>query len=289
MLYGGSIAPGPLARRDVTIQDVFEAIGAHAAGDLSDAELHELEGCASPGAGACGGQFTANTMACAFEAMGISPMGSAMVPAMDGQKREVARAGRAPGAPGAGRRPSPQQGDHPGVAGERDRLRLRLGRLHERRPAPLGHRARGRDRAGDRRLRAHLAPHPAARRPEARREVRRDRPLQGGRRGRDRQAARRGRPPPSRGADRHAGERRRGGERERGDPGPGGRSPPLRAGEARGRPGGPAREPRPRGLRGQARRHRAAQPHGPGARVRVRGGCILRRSPPRRSSPATWS
>jgi dihydroxy-acid dehydratase len=95
MLYGGSIAPGRWRGRDVTIQDVFEAIGAHAAGDISDEELHELEGCASPGAGACGGQFTANTMACAFEAMGISPMGSAMVPATRGEKAGVAReAGR---------------------------------------------------------------------------------------------------------------------------------------------------------------------------------------------------
>jgi dihydroxy-acid dehydratase len=91
MLYGGSIAPGHWRGHDVTIQDVFEAIGAHAAGDLSDHDLLELEGCASPGAGACGGQFTANTMACAFETMGISPMGSAMVPAVDGQKHEVAR------------------------------------------------------------------------------------------------------------------------------------------------------------------------------------------------------
>jgi dihydroxy-acid dehydratase len=95
MLYGGSIAPGRWRGRDVTIQDVFEAIGAHAAGELSDDELLELEGCASPGAGACGGQFTANTMACAFETMGISPMGSAMVPAMNGEKADVARqAGR---------------------------------------------------------------------------------------------------------------------------------------------------------------------------------------------------
>jgi dihydroxy-acid dehydratase len=79
----------------VTIQDVFEAIGAHASGDLSDEDLLELEGCASPGPGACGGQFTANTMACAFEAMGISPMGSAMVPAVNGEKHGVAReAGR---------------------------------------------------------------------------------------------------------------------------------------------------------------------------------------------------
>ncbi len=95
MLYGGSIAPGHWRGKDVTIQDVFEAIGAHAAGDLSDDDLLELEGCASPGAGACAGQFTANTMACAFEVMGISPMGSAMVPAMNGEKGDVAReAGR---------------------------------------------------------------------------------------------------------------------------------------------------------------------------------------------------
>src|SRR5215211_6036401 len=90
MLYGGSIAPGRWRGRDVTIVDLFEAIGAHAAGDLSDEELHELEDVASPGAGACGGQFTANTMACAFEALGISPGGSAMVPAEDSDKATVA-------------------------------------------------------------------------------------------------------------------------------------------------------------------------------------------------------
>src|SRR6185436_11491293 len=90
MLYGGSIAPGHWHGRDVTILDIFEAIGAHAAGDLSDEELAELEGVASPGAGACGGQFTANTMACAFEAMGISPGGSSMVPAEDPDKAGVA-------------------------------------------------------------------------------------------------------------------------------------------------------------------------------------------------------
>src|SRR5438105_15393385 len=91
MLYGGSIAPGHWQGHDVTILDVFEAIGAHAAGEMSDEELRELENVASPGAGACGGQFTANTMACAFEAMGISPGGSSMVPAEDGRKLEVAR------------------------------------------------------------------------------------------------------------------------------------------------------------------------------------------------------
>src|SRR5436190_7242051 len=87
LLYGGSIAPGHWHGRDVTILDIFEAIGAHNAGDMSDEELHELEGVASPGAGACGGQFTANTMACAFEALGISAGGSAMVPAEDDDKQ----------------------------------------------------------------------------------------------------------------------------------------------------------------------------------------------------------
>ena len=89
MLYGGSIAPGRFHGKDVTIVDVFEAIGAHAAGNLSDEELTELENVASPGAGACGGQFTANTMACAFEALGISPGGSAMIPAEDDEKNAV--------------------------------------------------------------------------------------------------------------------------------------------------------------------------------------------------------
>ncbi|HEY1276308.1 MAG TPA: dihydroxy-acid dehydratase [Thermoleophilaceae bacterium] len=90
MLYGGSIAPGRWHGKDVTIQNVFEAIGAHAAGDMSDEDLADLEAHASPGAGACGGQFTANTMAMAFEVMGISPMGSSMVPAEDGKKGQVA-------------------------------------------------------------------------------------------------------------------------------------------------------------------------------------------------------
>jgi dihydroxy-acid dehydratase len=90
VLYGGSIAPGRWHGRDVTILDIFEAIGAHNAGDMSDEELNELEGVASPGAGACGGQFTANTMACAFEALGVSAGGSAMVPAEDDEKGSVA-------------------------------------------------------------------------------------------------------------------------------------------------------------------------------------------------------
>jgi dihydroxy-acid dehydratase len=90
MLYGGSIRPGHFKGQEVTIQQVFEAVGAFAAGKITEDELHELEEAASPGAGACGGQFTANTMAMAFEVMGISPAGSAMVPAEDGRKIAVA-------------------------------------------------------------------------------------------------------------------------------------------------------------------------------------------------------
>jgi dihydroxy-acid dehydratase len=90
MLYGGSIPPGRFQGHDVTIQEVFEAVGAHAAGKMTDEELHELEGAASPGAGACGGQFTANTMAMAFEVLGISPMGPSMVPAQYPSKAAVA-------------------------------------------------------------------------------------------------------------------------------------------------------------------------------------------------------
>ena len=91
MLYGGSIKPGHYKGAEVTIQQVFEAVGEYAAGKITEEELHALEEVASPGAGACGGQFTANTMAMAFEALGISPAGSSMVPAEDGRKLEVAK------------------------------------------------------------------------------------------------------------------------------------------------------------------------------------------------------
>ena len=95
MVYGGSILPGRFQGRDVTIGDVFEAVGRHAVGKMTDDELRELESVACPGAGACGGQFTANTMATAFEALGISPAGSSRVPATDARRRDVMRdAGR---------------------------------------------------------------------------------------------------------------------------------------------------------------------------------------------------
>jgi dihydroxy-acid dehydratase len=90
VLYGGTIAPGVYRGKDVTIQDVFEAVGANAAGKMTDAELLELENVACPGAGACGGQYTANTMSTVMELIGLSPMGFNGVPAMDPRKDDIA-------------------------------------------------------------------------------------------------------------------------------------------------------------------------------------------------------
>ena len=92
LLYGGSIAPGHFHDKAITIQEVFEAVGAHAAGSMSDAEFCKIEDEACPGAGASGGQFTANTMAIASEFLGIAALGSGSVPATDPRKADVARA-----------------------------------------------------------------------------------------------------------------------------------------------------------------------------------------------------
>jgi dihydroxy-acid dehydratase len=90
VLYGGTIMPGKFEGHDVTIQDVFEAVGAHARGKITDAQLLDIEDHACPGAGACGGQFTANTMATVLELIGLSPMGTASVPQIDKRKDAVA-------------------------------------------------------------------------------------------------------------------------------------------------------------------------------------------------------
>lgn len=90
VLYGGTIAPGNYRGKDVTIQDVFEAVGANAAGKITDTDLLEIENVACPGAGACGGQYTANTMSTVMELIGLSPMGFNSIPAMDARKDQVA-------------------------------------------------------------------------------------------------------------------------------------------------------------------------------------------------------
>ncbi len=89
VLYGGPINPGKFRGKDVTIIDLFEAVGKHAAGTMSDADLDEIENCAIPGAGACGGQYTANTMAMALEFLGLAPLGTGDVPAVDQAKDQV--------------------------------------------------------------------------------------------------------------------------------------------------------------------------------------------------------
>ena len=173
MLYGGSIPPGRFQGRDVTIIDVFEAVGEHATGKMTDEELAELESVASPGAGACGGQFTANTMAMAFEMMGISPMGPSGVPAQEatqgagGVRRRRAGDGR------AAARPAPERADH-----ARRRWRTRSPRSPSSGGSTNGvlhllavAQARPGVDARHRRLRPHLRAHAAAVRPQARRRA----------------------------------------------------------------------------------------------------------------------
>ena len=125
LLYGGSILPGRYKGQDVTILEVFEAVGAHAAGKIDDDELRALEEAASPGVGACGGQFTANTMAMAFEVLGLSPMGSAMVPAVVRGEEPRRDRGRRADHGRARARPAPARHHHPRGARERDRRRSR--------------------------------------------------------------------------------------------------------------------------------------------------------------------
>ena len=191
LLYGGSIAPGHWHGRDVTILDIFEAIGAHNAGDMSDEELNELEGVASPGAGACGGPVHRE-----HDGLRLRGAGNQRRRLGDGAGRrrrqgQRRRADRRARHQRARRGHQAEQGDYPRLFGERDRLRLRLGRLDQRRDPPDRARPGARDRARDGRLRADLPRDPALRRPQARRALRRHRPLRRRRRAGDPQAARR--------------------------------------------------------------------------------------------------
>ena len=156
MLYGGSIRPGHYKGEDVTIQQVFEAVGAFASGKITEQELHELEEAASPGAGACGGQFTANTMAMAFEVLGISPAGSSMVPAEDGHKLRGRHRVRRTGHGCVAQRAASQRGHHQARPRERDRRRGNKRWLDQYRVAPASRRARNGRAAVDRRVRRYL-------------------------------------------------------------------------------------------------------------------------------------
>ena len=142
-LYNGTINPGVLrGRRDATVVTVFEAIGAYRAGKISLEELREIEDASCPGPGACGGQFTANTMSTALEFLGISPGGLNGIPATDPAKLDAAESGRTPGH-GARQRGDSPVADHDS---RRDRQRHRVGGgdgwLDQRSPAPAGDRPR---------------------------------------------------------------------------------------------------------------------------------------------------
>ncbi len=138
-MYGGSILPGTFKGRDVTVVDVFEAVGQHAAGNMSDEDLHELECVACPSAGACGGQFTANTMATVSEAIGLALPGSAGAPAPYEGPRPLG-GGERPRRHGvAGERPAPARHRHAEVARERGGGGGRDRRQHECRAALAGH------------------------------------------------------------------------------------------------------------------------------------------------------
>ena len=142
-LYAGSILPGRIGDRDITIQDAFEGVGACAVGAITRADLDEIERHACPGEGACGGMFTANTMASVAEAIGMSLPGSASPPAPDRRRDDAAvRSGRGRRRAAPPRHHRPPDHDQGGVR-ERHRRRHGPRRLDQRRAAPAGDRARG--------------------------------------------------------------------------------------------------------------------------------------------------
>ena len=242
-LYNGSIAPGTFRGRDITIQDVFEAVGAHAAGKIDGAELHEVESAACPGAGACGGQFTANTMSMALEFLGISPAGMNGIPALNRTKGDAAEE--------CGRLVMQLVRDdvRPSHIITREAIEnaaasvAAIGRLDKRRAAPARDRPRARHPVLDRRVRLDRGADADRRQPEAGREVRRHRHVRRRRRGACGARASQARARPRRRAERrrpHAGP---GGRRCRRDAGTAGRRPDRVADQGDGRPCDPARQP----------------------------------------------
>ena len=181
-MYGGSILPGKWQGRDVTVQDVFEAVGKHAVGDMTDAELAELEQVACPSAGSCGGQFTANTMACVSEAIGLALPGSAGTPAPYEARDKWAEESGEAVMDAAGARHPPARHRHPEEPGERGPRGGRLRRLDQRRPASAGDRARVRHRVRPARRGRDLPRHALHRRPQAGRPLRDEGPGRGRRR-----------------------------------------------------------------------------------------------------------
>ena len=176
-LYGGTILPGTYQGRDVTIQDVFEAVGGHAKGMVSDEDLLGVERSACPGTGSCAGMYTANTMAAVGEALGMSIPGSASPPAVDYRREVAAReSGIARRRLVANGGPLAARGHDEAGVRERDRGDDGARRLDERGAAPPRDRARGARRARARGLRPDRARRPAPRQRPPRGEVRDERP-----------------------------------------------------------------------------------------------------------------
>ena len=273
VLYNGTIYPGVYkGQRNATVVTVYEAIGAYRAGKITLDELYEVENAACPGAGACGGQFTANTMSMVLEFIGLSPAGLNGIPAEDPAKDAAARTVRRA-------RHGPRPARHPAVAHrrqagarERDRLGRGDGRFDERRPAPARDRPRVRDPARHRRVRGRRRPDADRRRHAAGRTLRRERPVRRRRRvpGHARAAQAPG-PPPRRPPDRRRPDDRRDRRGGDGDARPAGGRADRAPAQADRRPRDPARVARARRLRGQARRARTAAPPRPGPRLRVGG------------------
>ncbi len=189
VLYGGTIAAGKYKGKDVTIQDVFEAVGANAAGKMSDTDLLALENVACPGAGACGGQYTANTMSTVMELIGLSPMGFNSIPAMDPRKDEVAfRCGEDSDESSEAGNSSQRYSDARRVR-ECHSERSDDRRLDQRRAPSAGDCARNGRAFGDRRFSKGQRAHAVARRSEARRKIRGGRRRRSGRHPVDREEA----------------------------------------------------------------------------------------------------
>jgi hypothetical protein len=273
-IYGGSILPGRFEGRDVTVQDLFEAVGQHQAGNMTDEHLHRLEMVACPSAGACGGQFTANTMACVSEAIGLALFNSSGAPAPYESRDQYGVASGHRGDEAARGRHPPARHRHPPEPRERRPRRRLHRRLDQRRactcpPSPT----RPGSTSTSRRLRD-LPLDALLRRPQAGRQIRRQGPLRGGRRAGGDEGARPRRPPPPRLHDRlgpHLGEELDANRGRRRRP----RHPPRRQAaldhRRRRRSEG---QPRPRGRHREDRRHerRGARLRRPGPRLRVRGG-----------------
>ena len=150
ILYGGSIAPGKFEGHSVTIQDVYEAIGTFGRGEMTEARLSALEGAACPGAGACGGQFTANTMALVAEFLGVAPMGLSSTPATNAAKGESGRKRRRTRGGLAAQKYFAFQNHNSRVHRKRHRRRGRHRWFDQLRAAPAGHRQRSQVASFDR-------------------------------------------------------------------------------------------------------------------------------------------